>query len=71
MLYTVEPETDEGKARYVKIAVDKLLDQLMKTAVPDWNTLKLIIKEGFDVIPSSPDCTTTRKKITKDLMLDG
>lgn len=55
VMFTTEPETTEGKAKYVKAAVDRLLDQLTKTAVPDWNTLKLIIKEGFDIIPSSPD----------------
>ena len=53
--FIIEPDTEEGKKEYVKIAVNKLLDQVFEYGhVPDWNTMELIIKEGIDFFTVDP-----------------
>ena len=54
VVFTEEPKTEAGKAEYIKVAVDRLLDQLTAKIVPEWNTLELIVKEGKDFFSSNP-----------------
>ena len=54
VVFTEEPETDKGKAEYVKQAVSKLIEQMIEADVePNWNTMQLIIKEGIDIFSSA------------------
>ena len=53
VLFLKEPESEEEKKEYVKKAFAELLDQLTRTAVPDWNTLSVIVKEGVDFLPTT------------------
>jgi len=55
VLFTIEPETEAGKADYVSVAVEKLLHSMVDHGVvPDWGTMQIIIKEGYDIF-GGPD----------------
>lgn len=59
VVFTEDPGTTSGKAKYVKEAVNRLLDSLTAEIVPDWNTMQLIVKEGpgtwFDISGEDDD----------------
>ena len=44
-----EPETEQEKIEYVRLAVNKLLDDMKDWPVPNLNTLQLIIHEGVEI----------------------
>ena len=56
VVFLHEPETEEGKVEYIKTAIDKVVNSMLKAGIiPDWDSLKVIIHEGVDIWNSSPD----------------
>jgi hypothetical protein len=51
----IEPETESEKADYISKAVGKILHTMTDNGiVPDWETIEVVVKEGFNII-SGPD----------------
>lgn len=61
--FNEEPDDDKGKAEYVKQAVSYVLDELLGNGiVPKWETLEMIVKEGYDFISDDPDWYAEEKE---------
>jgi hypothetical protein len=69
---TVEPNTEAGKAEYIKRAVAGMLDGFLEHGfLVDWNTLTLVVREGVEPVETEEELLPPTWRMTIGLKFYG